>query len=420
MKIKKYYKLNFDIVNLLVILLLTAMLFWTQTNAGTANYTLLKRSRNILLIATGFVLLAKQGYIFKPKAVFNKDFLLIISPYLFITIVSLFEVFLGSGITWKATIRENSDAFIPCTIAYVLFYIYREKLIDFIYIACVINYTFYIILFGIKYGPGGYLRIFQIMEMEEKMMSKTLEVHEVTFMFGLLLIYYLINYKTTEKRKIIITLLYFIIGNKRILFASVALALVGYIYFKKQARKVWIWSFGLLVIVFGWLFFVNSPFYELSAMALGIELNSRTFSNGGLYGQLAGYYTMSPFYIGHGVGFVHSVMISQLISGAIGTSGFHNDILKYYIDLGFIPFTIFIVSLVCIIPSRLKRDYSAERAVRYLAFLTLTLICWTTDNLATYPNYLLLSFVLYYCTVMGNEMPTGELLNENCSSNSLR
>ncbi|MBQ8490526.1 MAG: hypothetical protein IJ535_12165 [Pseudobutyrivibrio sp.] len=408
MKIQKYYKLNIDVIDILVVALLTAMLFWTQTNFGTANYALLKRSRNIFLILTCGVLLAKQGYIFKPKNIFNKDFLLVISPYLFITVLSIFEVIIDGGISWKATIRENSDAFIPCTIAYVFFYIYRTKVIDFIYMASVINYTFYIIMFGVKYGPGGYLRIFQIMEMEEKMMSKTLEVHEVTFMFGLLLIYYLINYKETDKKKIIVTLLYFVIGNKRILFASVAFALLGYLYFKKHEKKIWIWAVGLLIIVFGWLFFVNSPFYELSAMALGIELNSRTFSNGGLYGQLAGYYTMSPLYIGHGVGFVHSVMISQLISGAVGTSGFHNDILKYYIDLGFIPFTIFIVSLICIIPRRLKKDYSAENAVRYLAFLTLTLICWTTDNLATYPNYLLLSFVLYYYSVMGNESSTGE------------
>lgn len=127
--------------------------------------------------------------------------------------------------------------------------------------------------------------------------------------------------------------------------------------------------------------------FEEIAKILSIQLNGRDR----ILNRLKDYYVFSPFYIGKGNGFVHRFLIdyAQNSSSAHATT-LHNDILRYYIDLGFIPSILFFLNLSYWNVNRLRKKFSVNSAYHYILLSILAVICWTTDNLTTYPNFLLI------------------------------
>lgn len=412
MKVDKYITININIKEIILLVIQILMLFWTQ--AMFANYLWLRYAQLVLLMVFFGLSFKTQYDCFRLNSIFNFNFEVVFGPYFLITVLSLFDAIVFGAVNPKYSFDQCLNTVLPCVLAYFLVEVLEKKIVDLIWIACIINYSYYVLTFISKYGFGGLVRFIQISEIEELSGNKILEVHEVTFILGLFIVYYLININRYNKARLLITLIYFTLGFKRILFPAVFLSVFLFHIYKKNNKKLWSWSIFLFLLVYIWLYFVNSPYYELLASYLHIELNSRTFSENGLYGRLANYYSLSPLYLGKGNGFVLSVM-QYYKSLGFGTVGFHNDILKYYIDLGYIPFMAYVVNMVFLIPYRINKHVNKNAGLQYLALLTVTLICWTTDNLAEYPNYLLTSFVLYYI-LMKNNFEGGIYENSNCYS----
>ena len=140
----------------------------------------------------------------------------------------------------------------------------------------------------------------------------------------------------------------------------------------------------LLVACFAWVIFSSSDLYLLASYLFGIELNGRDR----LMARVHDIYTLSLTYIGHGVGTTHEHLVQIVRTDpTANANALHNDILKYYIDLGCIPAIAFFVNMIVLNTKRFGK-ISEVSALRYAAFLTLLWICWLTDNLASYPNFL--------------------------------
>lgn len=403
-----------SIIELLLVLLMTLNLFLAQV--AFSNYPRLRSNQTLMVLGLLILILISSNY-HSLSAIKRFDFFIVIGPYLAIFALSLLQVVVFKSVPFDYIIRQNGYNLFPCILAFLIFDRFKERAVDLLWLSCIFNNIYYLILFLQKYGPLGLLRVFQISELEELSHVKTLEVNEVSFILGAILIYFIINYKPANRFKILVTAFFVIIGTKRILFAAVFASLLAFYFFKKFRKIFAVWAMGLCAIAFGWLFFVTSPYYELVAAALGINLMGRSFSGNGVYSVLLGEFTMSPLYFGHGFGYVSYVLYYNFVAGVIGTTGFHNDILKYYIDLGFIPFFAFIIYMAVGIPSLIKKKVSSEAALQYLALFTMTLISWTTDNLASYPNYMMASFMLYYLAI--NSKKEKVVLNENSNSNGL-
>ncbi len=415
MNIKRYISISNinPYLEVLLVIVLTFNLFLAQN--AFSNYPMLRDNQTLLTWGLIALILISSNY-HSLSAMKRLDFFIIIGPYLGIFALSAIQVALFHDMQLVNTVKQNANNIYPCLLAFLIFDRFKEKAVNIIWISCVINNLYYLMLFLQKYGPLGLFRVFQISELEELSHSKTLEVNEVSFILGAILIYFVINYKPANKLKIFITAFFVLIGTKRILFASIFVAFVAYYIFKKARNAMVVWAIMLCVIATVWLFFVTSPYYELVAAALGINLMGRSFSGNGVYSAVVGKYTMSPLYFGHGFGYVSYILYYNYTAGVIGTTGFHNDILKYYIDLGFIPFFAFLIYMTVGISNIARKKFSSEAALQYLALFTLTLVCWTTDNLASYPNYMMAAFVLYYLAINSKEKVK---LDENSNSNSL-
>ena len=400
-------------LEVLIVIVLTINLFFAQN--AFSNYPMLRDNQTILTWGLIALILISSNY-HSLSAMNRLDFFVIIGPYLVIFALSVLQVAAFHDMQLINTVKQNANNIYPCLLAFLIFDRFKERAVDLIWISCAINNIYYLVKFLKIYGPIGLFRVFQISELEELSHSKTLEVNEVSFILGAILVYLVINYRPASKLKIFITSFFVLIGTKRILFASIFVAFAAYYVFKKTRKAMVVWAILLCVIATAWLFFVTSPYYELVAAALGINLMGRSFSGNGVYSAVVGKYTMSPLYFGHGFGYVSYILYYNYMAGVIGTTGFHNDILKYYIDLGFIPFFAFIIYMTIGISNVAKKKFSSEAALQYLSLFTLTLVCWTTDNLASYPNYMMASFVLYYLAINSKEKVK---LDENSNSNGI-
>ena len=395
-----------------LIILLVISLFLTQTKLNTSNYTLLYNIEKTFIVIVAFLgILFSFGKIVLKKREFMA-YAMILVPYIIIIALSIIEAAIAGEISVRYTISEASGPFVM-TLAAILVYKYLDRnIIDLLFWALLINNSIYVIIFAIKYGISGFMHFIEI---ADNYKNFSLELHEITFIWGLLIIYYFTTglYKT-EKNKFVCAIVFCILGFKRILIGAIIIV-VGITTFlhawskngKESESKKGIYFVGIIMFMccVAWLIISSTTLIDQLADLLGINLMSRGHSiqeNGvvGLYGRLDGKYELSLTYLGKGFGYVNREMINYAHSlQSFATTGFHNDILKYYIDLGCIPWTLLFLNLTLFNTRRIYKYFSKQQSINYLMITGMTLVCWTTDNLATYPNYLF-AFAAVFVTLL--------------------
>lgn len=391
------------VIEWIVAIFVIELLFLTQTPLGTADYGKL----NHVYIGLGFcmmlslVFIKKFGIRFKLKSKEIYAYSIIFAPYLLLGLISFIEANLDPDFSVHYVFRYIKVQYIVLIAVILTFALLREKMVDVLFLSCVLNYSVYIIYFTRIYGVIGLFRFIQINEeIEATHQGKILEVHEVTFIFGLLFLFYLMNHKVKgNKVKCIVSLLYLMLGYKRILLAALIVSLCMWVLsrLRRNTKMLSALSYSTFGIVLGWLIFVLSPLYTQLTGQLGIELNGRGFDEKGIYSRLTGYYRFSPFYLGHGYGFVDYRMMLYKQEHIGATNGFHNDILKLYIDIGFIPAILFFFNLIVLNVRRCVNVFTIEKAFQFCCIICMTMVCWMTDNVQTYPNYVFALFSIFLC-----------------------
>lgn len=172
--------------------------------------------------------------------------------------------------------------------------------------------------------------------------ARSLEIHDLTFVFGQLLLYYAVfapteteDQRRHRRRYILLTGFFFIVGMKRIAIPAVVLfALVGLLLRKRQRlTKFFIflgfaWTAFFLLYIYG----VRTGIVSRLFGTLGIDMMGREY-----LWQLANRcYTFSPAYMGHGFEYIDTVVGQWYQEGLLKVAyAFHNDILKVFVEIGF-------------------------------------------------------------------------------------
>lgn len=232
-------------------------------------------------------------------------------------------------------------------------YLFGRKSIDYtLYAMCGANCC--IILESIKnYGIGefvtGLIAFIKSGGIDTNAAMKALEVHDLTFAFGLMLLFALCCER--GKRRLIyaaLSGLFFFLGLKRIAL----IGLIGVFFMgefirrmKPNVQRVLIIaiSVGAIVICFGYVYLIQSGLFNEIVHALDID----TMGRDKLYAAFQEVYEFSPTFRGFGIGYVTryiSIMTEAKI-GVFGThnfGGMHNDIVTMYIELGFWGFAFWI------------------------------------------------------------------------------
>lgn len=205
-----------------------------------------------------------------------------------------------------------------------------------------------------------------------------LEVHEMTYIYGMLFIFFLL-YKDISKNKkrlaCIICLIGMILGDKRALWLALLVALVTYYLFfiilNNKKRGLKFVCLITLILTFAWVWVIKSGYFELICLKYGINDMSRLK----MWNYFNKDYSFSPLYFGRGLTYTDVVMDQVHDQLHITTAiPIHNCILKMYIGWGFLPFAYYIFYFVHVRVAKLLKTGNKNNAWLFLSVTLLFLI----------------------------------------------
>lgn len=237
---------------------------------------------------------------------------------------------------------------------------------------------------------------------EDTAASKALEVHDLTFAFGIFVLYFWLFEKRGPLKwaGLLASVVFFLLGWKRIAIPGLLLAGLYVIRTRRCARdrairRTRYFGVGLVVASYLYLVLIRSGGYIELMDRFGID----TMGRKQLLLFIEGYYTLSPLYIGRGIGFITRMMQDFIESGQAvlnAAMSIHNDILARYIELGFFGFLFWAVYLFYLTPRFIGKRWSTEAMMMSFSALIYCFLTYLTDNTAGYYhiNYCLRLFPL--------------------------
>lgn len=294
---------------------------------------------------------------------------------------------------------------LPLLEAFALVYLFGKKeAIELIYKGSMLNYSIYLLYFTFSNGIINLFKQLYMQVFDNTDSFTMLEAHQVTFVFGALFMYYLYESKKNKKniKKAMICFLMTLFGFKRILAIALLVgAVVMFVLNKIKNKQILYWivileTIAVLIGTYYWIYglknnifkqkFYNEAFYEDKSgisdrLRMSFELNNL--------------YEFNIYYKGKGIGFVEKYRADNSKFYPIDL---HNDLLRKYIEYGFLIYSIYFFIKSYIIPRYYLKNNKNEIFITYMSLYIMTIICWTTDNLAGYFNYL----IIYYILIMNN------------------
>ena len=293
----------------------------------------------------------------------------------------------------------------------IVFQFFGQKVVDYTFMAISLSYLTSIV---VAYKEGG-LSQFILMITDDSFNGSVLEMHEVAPITALFILYYLYGFFTKENnfsfvfRRIFIVFIILFLSLKRIVFLSVLIIipvfLVIYWYYKqisrigKERKILTLLNFLSLVFIIG-VFFYISIIKSGSMYAFIQNHNINSMARTDLWRGIESTYTFTPIFIGRGIGFVSKWMdnnwMTLNINGLNGSMGIHNDILKYYIEVGFLGLFIYLYTLLYRNAKRIFVNIGHKESFIYFVLIMFQMLIWFTDNISIYHNFLWILYVLLF------------------------
>lgn len=275
--------------------------------------------------------------------------------------------------------------------AMVFLYMFGERGIWYNLIAVLISNLMMIVTVMLEYGVGTYFS--ELWTLIRTFASETgsviihAEIHELAFCAGAYLTYMLFHIRKKPGFWLLLGLtgFCFISAFKRIAMVAIAGALaLGYLLkllqrcgkgalARKLATAIMVGAAALLVAYIG-------------AVKLGVfsrleEAGIDTSGRAEIYEAVDDYYEFSPAFLGRGMGFL-TYQLNENVS--LGVDAIHNDFLQYFIDLGFIGYVLWLLSVTLLRIKYFGRRGKTENELVTFTVLVYVLLVSTTDNTLDY------------------------------------
>ena len=215
------------------------------------------------------------------------------------------------------------------------------------------------------------------------------------FVFGAFAIYYVYK-KRWIFLPIAVVLMYF--ADKKIAFLamSVCIVLLGILWIGKKSMTLalTIWNLGI-VGIFYYVYAIQSGILKHICYSMGIIGNGRMT----MYDRFQDLYSVSPFFWGKGLGNIANI----LDCWAIPTyDHLHNDLLKFYMELGFWGFLFFLLSFG-ITFYLAGRRFGKNSMCGLLAMVVHSMILFMTDNVSIYVIYMVPFYTICFAMLVSDE-----------------
>ena len=232
-------------------------------------------------------------------------------------------------------------------------------------------------------------------------MSKNyLELHDLVLSLGCIFVYFI--YKINMQNKItkndffniLIILLILGLGMKRITILGIIISFIfikfiKYVSEKNKIKVCKILGVAVSIICYVFVFFIlnGEILYELCAK-YNINLMGRNY----YYDVIAGYGEFSIKFLGTGRNSVSKILTEQYNYLHVG--GVHSDILKSYVENGFIVFGLWLWYYLFFITKKYAKKYGNTAAILYFSLTLYTFILYFTDNVENYFIYQLFYIII--------------------------
>lgn len=278
--------------------------------------------------------------------------------------------------------------------AVALVYLFREKAIELFTISICITNGAIMLLCIPEYGVGASIQslITCLVTFGDAVgYARQLEIHDLTFVFGQMILYYAVFAPRTtrqEKRKRWLYLLaciwFFLVGMKRSAIPTVLLFILIALLLRKRKVPSWLYpTVGVCCILFflAFLYGVRNGIVSRLLNSVGVDMMGRDY----LWSMANPYYEFSVTYLGHGFEYVDTIIGQWYSAGLINHPyPFHNDILKVFVEVGFPGFLLWSGIQYVLTPLFWQRYADQETTLLYLSELGYMTVTYLTDNTAFY------------------------------------
>lgn len=310
-------------------------------------------------------------------------------PKLIIYIYTLVLIFLN--ITEKRFLSSNIQTFINAVSAIVIVYLYKNKAFKYSLIALIISYLYALI--GSFFTHGVYFFDY-------------LEFHDMAFGSGYIIIYFFLIKSKWEKKDVkyvFFVSLITIAAFKRIELAALFIVFLLYIFlskfsFKKRKRIISVFSCIFILICYVYVYTILNEEIWIWFSKLGINVSGRNF-----YYQVAAY--LSDFkvtFLGLGRNSMATIFTNEYSYLKVGN--LHSDILRMYVECGFILFGIWLFIYLFKMPKSIYLNFGYKSMLCLFMCTLYTFIVYFTDNTELYlvNQYFYMLIPIHYTLSVNN------------------
>lgn len=293
--------------------------------------------------------------------------------------------------------------------AYIIIAYFKKDAIKYTFLAIIISYFTSII---VAFKEGGVQQFISVIT-DSSYSGSVLEMHELAPIVAMFIFYYmyLLYLKKISKYKgfinICICLAILILSMKRIVILTTIIALFLFLFLKRNKKNflniIAFLSISLIIIAYTYVFLIKSGYlYTILDM-----YNINSMSRAQIWSGISNQYDFSVLYLGRGLGFSSIWMDNNWnilgINGLTQSTGLHNDILKFYIDLGFIVCGLYLFNLLYINTKKIYYKLNKNSALLYFVLIVLQILTWFTDVISGYHNYQWMFFLLIFSLLLYEE-----------------
>ena len=320
-------------------------------------------------------------------------FLVLIAVYTLISMYIWITDFSKAGSISRA---GQKILFQTITIIYAVFmcYLFEDKAVNYLFFSmCATNAAIMLLempRYGIKESISSVVTCIVTFGNAEGFV-RALEIHDITFLFGQFFIYYVMfapKSSPSEKRLrrwgVILSFFFILMGLKRSTIPAVILVCT-YVKLVRMTGKpkpfILATGIGLFLFFYVYLYLTRSGILVAFLESLGIDMMGRDV----LWSLPNDYYKLSPFWKGLGFEAVTDLVNMWHKAGLINRAyPLHNDILKIFIELGALGFTLWAGINYILYPAYWMNRHDKETGILYMALLAYMTVTYLTDNTAFY------------------------------------
>ena len=282
------------------------------------------------------------------------------------------------------------------TIIYCVFmcYLFEDRAVNYLFLSMCATNAAIMLLEMPKYGIAASISSVVTCLVtfgEAEGFMRALEIHDITFLFGQFFIYYLMFAPKGSKPErrirrlgVFFSIFFMLMGLKRSIIPA-ALLVCAYVKFlrmvKRPGKFVLATGIALFLFFYVYLYLTRSGILVAFLESLGVDMMGRNV----LWSLPNDYYELSPFW--KGLGFESATDLVNMFyrEGLINRPyPLHNDILKIFIELGALGFTLWAGINYILYPAYWMTRHNMDTGILYMALLCYMTVTYLTDNTAFY------------------------------------